>query len=159
MARKLIADASAAELRDFAALFLGLEIDGNENTNVMKAKLQAAGYGMDSISMPEKHAPADPAARPGSYRTITKPNGQAQEQVCVMIQKGGDNGGDKPIPVSIISDGFGTMLIPRGEPVWIPVEYEGVLRNAMELVYEESLTGIKTPYERQSYPYAIALPA
>lgn len=159
MARKLITEASAAELRDFASLFLGLEIEGSENSNVMKAKLTAAGYGMDSIAIPEKPIPADAAARPGSYRTFQKPDGTMQEQVCVVVQKGPENGGDRPVPVSIIAQGYGTMLVPRGEPVWIPIEYEEVLRNAVEFVYAETQTGLGDPYSRHSYPYSIALPA
>lgn len=160
MARKLIAEASAAELRDFA-LILGLEIDGNENTNVMKAKLATAGYTMDSINIIEKDAPRTDTqdARPSSYRTITLPSGAKQDQVCVLIQKSSDAGGDLPVHVSVITDGIeskgGVMLIARGIPQWIPVPYEEALRNAQEYVFEESKDGLHTPYSRQSYPYSI----
>lgn len=148
---KLLADASVEELRNFAQVSLGLEIEGTENRNVVLARMRQAGYNPDAegfrVAIFTMSEPA-PTGMPEGGRE--KRDGRWYQAITVHASP--EEGGDRPLPVRVNGK---TMLIPRGKREMVPEEYVEAIRNAKETVYNMNSHGLSDPREVPSYPHAI----
>ena len=155
MKKKLIKDAIASELRDFASVMQGIETDGSENSNTMKGRLTQAGWNNDYIIVAEEAAAPAETTRPTSYRKTKNAAGQTVKEVCINLQARDGPGGSRPVPVSVNGS---VMLIPRGKAVWVPEHYEEALRHAVQRTYEASDDGLANSSEVTAYPYSVVTP-
>lgn len=148
---KSIEDATTQELREFAQISLGLEIEGTENRNVVLSRMREAGYDPENpkfrVAIMTRPDPAPAQMKDGSTE---ERNGRIYRRIT--LHAGPGEGGDRPVPVRVNGK---TMLIPRGKPCMVPEEYVEAIRNAQETVYEMTGTGIINPREVPSYPHAI----
>lgn len=156
-----IEEATAKQLRDFAELVLGLEIGGRETSQMMRGKIQAAGYSRDTIA--DVGAPAEgpttAQVATSSDRRINPETRKPETRIIIMAED--KPGGEDPVQVSVNGR---LILIPRGEACWVEDPYVEVLRNAVEYVYDQytgedvgrsgvDLGGLKKPREVLSYPF------
>lgn len=146
---KTVEEASAQELRDFAEISLGLEVNGTENKNVMMARIREAGFTVENIVVYGKPEPVSKGA-PDGAREFREEEGRWYQAVTIHTDSG--EGGDRPLPIRVNGK---TMLVPRGERVWIPEEYVGALKDARETVWNMTASGLSDPRDVPSYPYAI----
>ncbi len=149
--RVSIEQASAGDLRAFASITFGLELNGTENKLTMISKLKTVGYDLDDIPLIGDLTPGPaPVSSDGKMPTIKNDKG---EECCkILIQVEDKDGGDEPVPVGV--NGV-LMYIPRGEPVLVPVAYVEVLNNAVQLIYEPTESGLKAPRQVTSYPHSL----
>ncbi len=159
MERIKIADATPAQLREFGTNSLGLELHGRETTAMMTAKFAAVGYNVDDIGLQE--ATVVPSGGPNGDVAFNIRDVRADgiKEIRILIHTQDKPGGEDPVQVGVNGK---LMLIPRGEPQWVPESYVGVLNNAVEYVYDEyqggtgNLGGLSKPREVKSYPFSYA---
>lgn len=158
MRKILLAEATADELRTFGHVFLGLEIKGNESRNVMLGKLSEAGYTLPFIQLTDPVVPTGATTMDGPRSIRTRPDGVREARIVVHVQD--RPGGDQPVPVGVNGR---HMLIPRGEPVFVPEPYIEALDHAEEYVYDEydpdldgGLGGLSQRRTVKSYPFSYA---
>lgn len=156
--KKSISEATAAELREFAKISLGL--DGISDTDGIPAvigKMAAAGYNLPTITIQNPDlvvTPRDEDSPSGARREV---NGRTE--IRIQIHKSEKAGGSRDVPVGVNGKMF---MIPRGKPVWVPEAYVEALKNAVELhypPYDESTDrfgGLKEPEMVQSYAFSYA---
>lgn len=153
-----IADATPAQLREFGANTLGLELHGRETGAIMAAKFAEVGYNVDDIGL---QTPAVvPSGGPnGEAAFNTRDRADGVKEVRIVIHTQDKPGGEDPVQVGVNGK---LMLIPRGEPQWVPESYVEVLNHAVEYVYDEykggpdNLGGLNKPREVKSYPFSYA---
>jgi hypothetical protein len=147
-----IAEASEAELRQFAETVLGMSIHPGAKIETVRAKVQAA-WDKAEIVLPGDEVPK--AAPPGVAPRPVTDSQQPPEQgkVRIIIQRTEDAGGDQPVPVGVNGR---VMLIPRGKEVDIPIPYFKVLQKAITHRFEDLGDGKginPIPREVPLYPY------
>ena len=153
-----IADATPAQLREFGANTLGLELHGRETAQMMMGKFAEVGYNVDDIAL---QAPTVvPSGGPnGDVAFNTRIRNDGVKEIRIVIHTQDKPGGEDPVQVGVNGK---LMLIPRGEPQWVPESYVEVLNNAVEYVYAEyqggtgNLGGLQKPREVKSYPFSHA---
>ena len=158
MDRINITDATPAQLRDFGASVLGLELTGRETHAMMVSKLAEVGYGVETITLtPPLVIPSGNPKPDEPFTTRMRDDGIKEVRIIVQVQD--KDGGDRPVPVSVNGR---AMIIPRGKPVWVPESYVEVLNHAVEYVYPEyvgqtdSMGGLAQPRQVKSYPFSYA---
>lgn len=147
--RKSAEEATVEEVRQYAR-FLGLEIEKAEHKATVLAKIGTAGFNTEQITVFEEIAPT-----PTPKRTMTVKNRLGKECYKVMIPEEDKPGGEEAVPVGVNGS---VMLIPRGQDVLVPVEYVGVLRNAVMDIYDpvkDGLGGIRKPRKVPAYPFQL----
>lgn len=153
--RVTIEQATAQQLRDFAALMYGIPIGGTENKATMLGKLQAVGYTKDDIPVVKAAEPGAPkgAAVPGGVEL----NDAGKECLRITIPEEDKDGGQEPVWVSV--NGVG-MFIERGKPQLVPLPYIEALQNAVQYVYPQYTGGeggLQEPRKVHSYPFSAAV--
>ena len=157
-------EAKAPQLREFLMTVKGAEVDGRDGIDKLKAMLQNIGYAEDFITVPDTRTlsgePND--GRPVLQRRATDrktADGETIYEVRVLLQTSDKAGGDQPVPVGL--NGV-VMLVPRGEPVWVREEYVEILKNSVEMVYDEydqarnMMGGLDAPRFVSGYPFSYA---
>jgi hypothetical protein len=160
-----ITDASVSDLREFASTIMGLEIKENAPKPAIIAQLKSAGYAADYITlttfaqMPtvshltENGSPQRRAT--GRKRRDLDGNDYEVFEEKINVHTSEQPGGDKPFPVSV--NGV-TMLLPRGQDIWVPTEFIEALNNAVYWVYPEwdgtGEGGLSEPQNVKAYPYS-----
>ncbi len=158
MERIKIADATPAQLREFGANTLGLELHGRETGAMMAAKFAEVGYNVDDIGL---QAPAVvPSGGPnGEVAFNTRVRADGVKEILINIHVQDKAGGDEKVKVGVNGR---LMLIERGVQSWVPESYVEVLNNAVEYVYDEyqggsgNLGGLGKPRKVLSYPFSYA---
>lgn len=144
-----IAEATLAQLREFAQTHLGIELPPTANTAQARSQVRQA-WAKDEIYVldePESEQAKKPTARLG------KQTGEGK--VRLMINRTEEPGGDEPVPIGVNGR---IMLVPRGEEVEIPRPYFLVLRNAIKHVYDMHPNGkelLEKPREVPMYPFQV----
>lgn len=153
--RKLVTEADPKELREFADISLGLEVEGNENRAQILSKIRASHFNPDAegaeIVIHEKPQPAATSVE-GAVEIRTDPDGQERKYMAVTLHTSEGVGGDRPVPFRVNDK---QMLIPRGERVWVPEEYVEAMRNAQQTVMEYTDNGVIPRGEVPSYNYSV----
>lgn len=147
MKTKPVAEATFEEVRLFAQVSLGLDIDERvSKKETILAKAEKAGHRIEQVIIYDMPKQSDLAPKSvGRTRDI---NGEECVKINVAAVEG--QGGDRPVPVTVNGR---TMLIPRGDDVWVPVRYAEVLKNAVMDEYEQSTKGLGDPRKTYSYPF------
>ena len=129
MARKAIEQASAAEIRKFAAERCGLDIHANANKQTAAQRLRTA-WAEDWIEVTEDARVGDMEAE----RQAAIPEELSQEEAWyrLTIAPAGDNDMDQLVQVGVNGS---VMVIPRGEEVEVRGPYVEVLRRAIQQQY------------------------
>jgi len=157
MQRVEIADATADQLRQFGVVQLGLDLGGTENRRTMIGKLAEIGYNLDFINLVEVSAtPVVNDAPSGAFNT--RENERGEREVRITIHKQDKPGGEDHVQVGVNGR---LMLIPRGDPFFVPESYVEVLKHAVELVYPEydpskndGRGGLDEPRKVHAYPFS-----
>jgi hypothetical protein len=146
-----LADATDAQLRQFASDHLGLTLQSLERGAPLRAKIQAA-WDKDEITLALPDAPA--ALQTGAAPTPADAPAEAERMVTILIQKTDDAEGAQPVWVSVNGRG---MFIERGKPQTIKERFLKALQNAVRTVYAQpdGATGEMVATEVPSYPYSI----
>lgn len=165
-----LAKATKRELEWFVRHVLQLEMDDGDKTVAELRAMVSRAWPQDYIIKPEKsdiypkQCDSSGQGRPNTFEAEW-PEGSGKKRLCcrVVIQKMDPMvypGGDEPVPVGVNGT---AMLIPRGEPVTIPVEYAEVLENAEKFVYSEydpssdfGRGGLREPQIVKEYPFSYA---
>lgn len=151
-----IEDADLGQLKTFAQTVLGLEFPRNASGQVVRGKMQEAGYNADFITLFEKVQPGAASHVDGhSARDASRFERDGRTYYRILIPNEEKPGGEDPVPVGVNGR---SMFIPRGVPSEVPEEYVEVLENAQAYVYEpysgEGLGGLKPPKVVKSYPFS-----
>lgn len=151
-----ISQASTAQIREYGALVMGLELSPKWNRSQLLSKMQSAGFDRDEIELID-HGSAVQERPEVTPEAATVTDTKGREYVRVLIATEDKPGGDEPVPVSVNGK---CMWIPRGEEVPVPKEYFLVLQNAVQFIYPEfdgeDLGGLKQPRKVQSYPFTMS---
>jgi hypothetical protein len=164
MALKIIkvAEATEAELRQFANDTLGLSVATNAKADSIRAKIAAAYDKAEFAIEVKESAPVPIAGAPATAAPLTlediaklPPAERDQYFVTVLIIKGETP--DKQQPVTVSVNGR-AMWIERGKPSPIRWPYFHALQNAIQINYHQeakdpqgNLIGEEVP----SYPYQV----
>lgn len=153
---KLVADATTQELRDFADISLGLEVDGNENRAVILSKISKSHFDPNAdgamIVIHDKPAPASKEITEGAVEIREAADGTERKYIAITLHASEGLGGDRPVPYRV--NGV-TMLIPRGERCWVPEEYVEAIRNAQQTQFSFTSNGIVPIGDIPSYAYSV----
>lgn len=153
---KLVSEASTQELRDFADVSLGLEVDGSENRNQILSKIAKSHFDPNAegatIVVHKKPAPAKHGVSEGATKVVTGADGRERTYIAVTLHASDGVGGDRPVAYRV--NGV-TMLIPRGERSWVPEEYVEAMRNAQQTQHQFTSNGIVPMGQIPSYPFSI----
>ena len=123
-----LADATAAQLRDFATTVLGLDIAPTSPAAAIRSKIEVAGYDKDTIQVSNAvQVSATPAKAANA-------DADDDEYVTILIEKQEDKAGDQPVWVSVNGRG---LWIERGKPQRIKKFYEHALGNAKSTVFDQ----------------------
>lgn len=147
-----LADATAAQLREFAQTVLGLEIAPTTPAAGIRAKIGAAGYDKDIISVGQVTVVPTEHPHVGIHMATTS---ESEGYSTVIIQKSNEKLGDQPVWVSV--NGVG-MFIERGKKSRIKNRYVEALQNAIEVIYEQDQSDLKAPLiprEVHRFPFSI----
>lgn len=152
-----IEEATLPQLKAFGEAVLGLDLARNATAQVVRGKMQEAGYNADFITVFETVEPGVASHTDGQSARqsarIVKESGRVFYRVLIPNEE--KPGGEEPVPVSVNGR---LMYIPRGQPAEVPEEYVEVLENAQAYVYEpytgEGLGGLKPPKVVKSYPFS-----
>ncbi|RJF80948.1 hypothetical protein D3877_11985 [Azospirillum cavernae] len=148
-----LADATAAQLRYFAEIVLGLSLGPNPaiKTETLIAKIMSTGYQRDDITVPasvggdaaSQASAADTPAHavdPGSY--------QRGPRASILIERQEGPGGDRDVFVAVNGK---SMLIPRGKPCAVGLPYVEALQHAVQTLYNMEEDGSITSREVPLY--------
>lgn len=146
-----IAEATEAELRQFARDTLKLPISEKAKTETVRQKVAAYHEGPITVRIDE-----ETAAAPSTPQVLdTAPANPADpwdEPVTIVIQKGEEPANQQPVWVSVNGRG---MFIKRGVPSTIKRKYVHVLENAVQIVYHQDDDGNMIPENVPSYPFSV----
>jgi hypothetical protein len=141
-----VANATKAQLEQYATNVLGLELKDGEHHNALRARVGSlVESGEFKLDEPE---PSQQVATPAQNAQVA---GDAAK-VTLVIEISDDPGGAEPVPVSVNGR---NMWITRGEPVSIPVPYYEVLKGAVKHVHDVQKDGSMNPLPRlvPMYPF------
>lgn len=146
-------EATAEQLRQYAANVLGLDIHPNAKRETILARIMAVtGDALTEIDVDEGPDADLPVGAPPQPAT-TQQHGPTPGKVRVIINTVDEPGGSEPVPLSVNGR---AMLVPRGRQVDIPSHYFEVLKNATKMVYDPSPEpegGLLPPRIVPMYPY------
>lgn len=152
--KKLLTEATDDEVRLYARISHGLEVDGRFGREKILTML-ADATGMDvnredlQIVIHDGN-PQTPTVTGGisSYRVYDPAEEKwvdcdstdegARLGMKINIPTEDREGGARPVYTNHNGKAF---LIPRGKPVWVPMEYVNILQNAIETVYDMDENG------------------
>lgn len=144
-----VADATGFDLRRFAEQKLGITLAATMRVSEMRARV-AEAWPHDEIELD----PADDAPTPITAAPAVKV-GPDREFVTVLIDMGSGGLGDKRVELGCNGR---TMLVDRGVPQRIPIEFYESLKNAntLEYVANRDGNGVEAkPREIPLYPHRI----
>lgn len=159
-----IAQATAAQLREFATVHQGLDVDKAATADQIRAKLRQSSYDLDTIDVAEPKVQSaspqrivgtgltravDSSGRPKAsslppdlfeHRDLDDEERRLRDEsvVDVIIASTGLKGEENPVPVSVNGT---AQLIKRGERSTIRWPYYVALMNAKKLVHETDPDG------------------
>lgn len=146
-----IADATEAELRQFARDTLKLPISEKAKAETVRQKVAAYHEGPITI-----HVDDEVAIQPSAPKILdTAPANPADpwdESVTILIQKGETPESQQPVWVSVNGRG---LFIKRGVPSTIKRKYVHVIENAIQTIYHNDEDGNMIPENVPSYPFAV----
>ena len=149
-------DATATEIANFASVMLGIPAEARMGKEKIIAKLRAAGYSKNDITIPQDEAPAAQTIAPAPTHLEAGPGKKTRKMITIMIPEQDAPGGSEPVYTNV--NGV-TLLIPRGVDATIPVEYEEALRNAVAIHYTSNPDGGLGAQRRvPQYPYSVVRP-
>ena len=143
-----LADATAAQLREFAQTVLGLDIPRNDTGISIRAKMNAAGYDKDYISV-------GPSVERTQKVEVTAPVPEGEGYQTIIIQKSNEKAGDQPVWVGV--NGVG-MYIERGKKQRVKDRYVEALQNAIETIYDQDQSDPRAPLiprEVHRFPFSV----
>lgn len=171
-----LSEASAAQLRYFATVVLGMSLPKLTNAKQMLSRIQDVHEG-DTITVPDhiagndaapvaKTAPKAKAEQAGEEEASLSPAERAAreeqrqaardaEWIEIIIPRSDSPGGKQPVPVSVNGR---NQHIPRGRKVAIRFPYLHALENAVQHIYEmdDNNQQMKPePTEVRSYEFSI----
>lgn len=162
-----LAEASEAQLRDFAGRHLGMELPAGAKIETLRSKIRQA-WTQPDIHVLDEHT-AFVGGRSvslgdgfGSHGFVS--NGiehfmfeaNGRKKVRVILNRSEEAGGSEPVQVGVNGK---VMLVPRGEEVEIPVEYFEVLQNAVRHIFDPLKDGgLSEPRKVPMYPYQLLPP-
>lgn len=135
MATKSIEDATAAELRDFAEINLGLPVAPRSRRDTLIAQMRDAGFDGDEIDVPE---PVEEG--PAQVKTVASDGvrrdakGRRLYKIVIHATEEAPEGDVVPLAVNGV-----TFPVKRGIETDVPEEYVHVLRNAVTRVYDRGV--------------------
>ena len=146
----IVAEATAAQLRDFGALAFGMDLSGRENVNQMIAKLKLVGF------TGEQFAVEDDTSADDQSEKVHVPLGESvvggKKMIRVNINISEKSGGDQAVPLSV--NGV-AMIVERGVDSDIPEPYFEVLQNAKQSIPITDRDGHITGYRNKyAYPFS-----
>jgi len=151
-----IADATPTQMRQFAEQKLGITLATTMRASDVRAAVSQAWAdeyievveaAEDALAAPDAHPAAAPAAAPSPA--------PGRQFVTVLIDMGTGGLGDKRVELGCNGR---TMLVDRGVPQRIPVEFYESLKNAntLEYVANRDGNGVEAkPREIPLYPHRI----
>jgi hypothetical protein len=146
-----LADATDAQLRQFATEHLGLDVHHLERGAPLRAKIQAAWDKPDITVREEAATPA--GQRPTA--SAADPTAPAAEEPMVTIMIPQQEGADGSQPVWVSVNGRG-LFIERGKPQTVKKRYVDALRNAVRTEYSQA--DAQAPIVARdvpSYPFSV----
>jgi hypothetical protein len=164
MKRVPMAEATEAQLREFAQNVLGLAIDHKTKGDKRRAAIGRAWPNQDHILVADTAPPAEapaPAldinhtAVPATKAMVDRTSG-LDPKVKINISREAGPGGDRAVPVSV--NGV-AMVIPRGEDVTVPYRFYLALRNAITTLVEQDPNTLEEfRRDTPSYPFQVVGP-
>lgn len=147
-----IDEATEAQLREFAADTLGIEIKVNAKVEQVRAQVEQA-WDRDIPVTEASPKPTLAGDQPVAVTDDQNPAEKGKVRINIGIQE--TAGGNDPVPVGVNGR---IMLIPRGKNVDIPEAYLEALTHAVTFKYDTGPDGIgmnPVPREVQLYPFQI----
>lgn len=141
-----LSEATAAQLRDFAVVQLGLEIAATSNGTTIISKMRAAGFEADEIDVSESSAVSEATKSHSSDGALKKGYGM------VTIYSSDDDEGDQPVFLSVNGAG---IRVPRGKSVPLHRKFIEALLNAKKDRRDDKGNKIG---EVLSYPFSLDEP-
>ncbi|MCB1341382.1 MAG: hypothetical protein KDK24_10025 [Pseudooceanicola sp.] len=162
MERISTSDATAEQLRAFATMMLGLEIDGRWQAPKILEAMVKGGYTADTIPLVQSQTgPAPRVLRAGEVAPSKVVSTKAKDGstydrrfYLINVHTNDGPGGQEPVPVGVNGR---IMFIERGKPQEVPEEYVAALKNAVMDVYPaytEGMGGLGEPQKVQMYPFS-----
>lgn len=159
--RIALADATEAQMREFATNHLGLEVKPSDNASKLRVAI-AKAWSEPTIIVSEAGAAqaqteavsAKPkaAAPVRSSGALVPKDSHKDPRVTLIVARQEGPGGDRPVEVAV----NGTLiLIPRGEPVTIAYRYYEALNNAVQTIYEQDRDGEVIGRDVHAYPFQV----
>lgn len=155
--RIAIEEATAAQLRTFARMALGLDIHDKENKPTIEAKLETAGYHARQITImaePDAAGMSMPEISGGAAPYVHQfKNGVKKTFVNIRLFADPQNPNQKPL---FLGHNGISLYVPFGKAVALPVQFLNCLDDAVQKLGEwdrDSETGGVVWRDVQSYPY------
>lgn len=154
-----LGDATSAQLREYAAAFLGLDIESGRTAAAIRAAILTVSPDLTEIPVNAVHAPVQPVATPPTFganpREVAGDDADemANRKVRILIAKEKGKGGDEDVSVGV--NGL-AMRIPRGVKCDIPYKYYEALCNAVGLEYDVDANGMLMPVPREVPGYPVS---
>jgi hypothetical protein len=127
--------ATIAQLTAFATEVLNISLEPGLKQPQIVARIKAVAPEISDITLPGQPGSPDHDATPDAPKAPAAVGSRPRPgRTRILIQAREDMGGDRPLFVSVNGSG---MLIPRGEAVDVPDPYAEVLKNAVEVHYEQ----------------------
>ncbi len=131
-----VADASRAELAEYASTHLGLEFDGRTGKEALLTLMRDAQFTGTEITVavaPEEKAPAIDMTGEDKV-SGTKDAGEAKVKIHIAVAENqdGTDEGSRPVPVGLNGR---VILIPRGSDVIVKYKHYEILKHAVKLKY------------------------
>lgn len=127
--KKALTEATAAELRDYASINLGLDIPMKANAPTIISRMRAAGFDADEIETDEP----DVVEVVSGPKVAADDSGDFSKMIEIMIPASNDQSGDQ---YEFVSVGSRDIRIKRGVRVKVPAPFVEVLRNAERFIYD-----------------------
>lgn len=137
-------DATAAQLREFASLTLGLEVHPSMNSVTLIAAIQKADWKNDFITLDERDEQPKPAQPRGQDPALPEDleDDPAKDPIIqVLVSEGSDDMGKEAI---YLGNGNDRILVPRGK--WSPLRfrYLSPLKDAIQTIYKQDTDSLET---------------
>ena len=149
-----IEKASKHQLVFFATMIMGLEIPDNATKETIIGAVYAAGW-------PNEHiVEYQTGGEEITTQTIESSDGyvfefNGRQMASIIIHNSDKPGGERPVQCGVNGK---VVLLKRGEPIGVPLEYVETLNNAEELIYEQDASnptgGIRLARAVKSYPFS-----
>lgn len=131
-----VAEASVADLRNFAEVIMGLDVDPKMGRERILSLMHKAGYGADTIARIDSlqtPAPTGVSNHPGEAPAFCRRRVGGVTFCSILIPTSDEKGGDRPQQVHVNGR---AILIPRATPCWVPEPYVEVLEHMVRWVWD-----------------------